>query len=962
MKKIFSLLLLLAMLTAYIPASAATTQERLTQAEEYVTQLAELIQKCEAKGLDVGYEKADYEIIKDFIEYGRQDIEWGHTQRAGYVADCLDTLYEADKQKLESYLTGVDKPLETVKNNAADYAGGDGGNFVDKNGKPVIFNGYGVFEMLKNDIDRLQDFGADVAQIEIGPKAVLSEIGAINGWSVSLYGGADASAQVIARDGGGSCLKIVNETSSSDGYLALRQNVSVSPNTTYVLSMEIKTVEAGTAFFSPQGWGDYRCRLKAGTSDWAKYSVEYTTSSDEYSAEALFVSNSPAQAIYIDNVEMYEKDTDENIIQNGGFESSEGLTSEHFQANSAPIRDSVTRVLDTAYENGVMVNVLISPHYFPAWILQKYPEAATPDCGLGYDIYNPIAQEAIELYIKALMQEIGAHPALHSICISNEPTCDTRNTQGLDEKYSEYLGGIYGSIAELNKVYSASYSSFDEVKMPTSDTMDAKYYDWVQFNNAYAAGWNKFLADTVKKYAPDVAVHAKIMTIFGKADSLNYGINPEDFAEFTDYSGNDAWGFYGATASGLISKLMWYDLLNSIKPDAPIINSEDHIIEDGNENYSANQAIHVGADIWQGAVHGRDASIIWIWNRTSDKSAATYGNILYRPDVLSQVSRKSLDINRLADKIAALQSSESGVSILYSPTTRAYNTAAVGVMKLAYEAGLYAGAKPQFITERQLENGVMLKGALVIPMVTNISDGAWQAIKGFKQSGGTIIALGENCLERDEHNILRAESLTFDSVVSVAFSGNSVTSPLVDEITDIIADKTGVEMLNDINGNTQRDVEKISAECGGKTIWNLCNYSWNTAPKVALPAVAENLITGEVYTDYIELSPFTPVLLEFCEPEFSIDAKVSGSNNSRRIGIDIYNTGKTAGLIEISVFLKNSETDVIWERMDISKYVSENSVASCGYEFILPQGSHSALINARYGNGEKTEQITVDLY
>lgn len=952
MKRIALIILVMALGTVNIPVYAQTTEERIAAVEAAIPEIELLLEECTQIGLDAGYEVADLAVIKDFISYGREDIEWGHTERAEYVADCLEELCASVKATLESYIDLEATPLPVKKNHAADYAGDFGSDFVDKNGNPVIFNGYGAFDKVKNDVEKLPDFAADIIQFEIGPNSVLAELGTINGWGSAVYGDAVASMSV-ETDNGDSYLKIVNETASgSNGYIAVRQDVSVKPDTTYTLSFSARTLSAGRSYFSPQGWTADRCYLSTGTSEWTDYSIDYTTSAEEYSMEILFISNAAAQGIFLDNISLAEKNGGENLIQNGDFESSVGIVSEHFQANTPKITNSVTRVLDRAYESGVMVNLLISPHYFPQWILNKYPEVAATDCGLGYDINSDIAKEALELYIKAVMTEVGEHPALHSICISNEPKCDTRDTAGLEDEFAEYLIGEYeGSIATLNKVYSTSYKDFTEVPMPESDTMDAAYYDWVQFNNAYTAGWHKFLADTVKKYAPDMPVHSKMMTIFGKSDSLNYGIDPEDFAEFTDYSGNDAWGFLGSDASGLISKLMWYDLLGSIKPDAPVINSEDHIIEDRNENYESRQAQHVSADIWQGAVHGRDASIIWIWGRTSDKTANTYGNILYRPDVLSKVSRRSLDINRMADRIAALQKADSSVSILYSPTTRAYQSDAVSVLKLAYTSGLYAGVKPKFITERQLENGAMPDGVLVIPAVTHISDGAWQQIAEFKLGGGTIIMMGENCLGYDEHNTARTQSISPAAAVSKSISKS--------ELSELLSDKTATQQLSDLSGNTVTDVEIITTEYEGKALWNLCNYSWDSSKTVSIAGAAVDLLTGIKYSDFVTLNPFEPMLLEFCEPEFSVCAEAAGNAVTRRLQVEITNSGGADGYLNISITVRTADGAESLERADVRKYVRAETEEVLKYEFTAPSNGFTATVTARTDDGVRLGDISL---
>lgn len=956
--------LLCILLTAVLllPVQAwAETADRFDQLEQALPQLEALLAQCETAGLDVGYERADWAVIRDFIDYGRQDLDWGDDVRAEYVADCLDALYADTAGRLNAYLDGTKQPLPVKRNLPEDFGGAWNGDFVDDAQQPVFQNGFGVFDQLKNDLYKLQEFGGDIAQIEIGPNSVLAEKGSVNGWGTVLYGGAQAAAEVVAggRDGTGHAMKISN--ASSNGYLAMNQNVTVRPNTTYVLTVHVKTEAAGTFWFSPQGWTADRATVARGTNGWTEYTVEYTTGDGEYNMEILFVSSSVSTAVYLDDMTLCRSGSDTNILQNGDFEDSAGAESAHFQANTARIRNSVTRALDDAYESGVMVNVLISPHYFPGWILEQYPEAAAIDSGMGYDMNHPVIQEALDLYIKTLMGEIKAHPALHSVCITNEPTCDTRTTQGLDTEYSAYLQELYQSdIAALNAVYGSAYTDFSQVRMPASDTMDAAYYDWVQFNNQYTADWHRFLAETVKKYAPEVAVHAKIMTIFGKSDSLNYGIDPEDFAEFTDYNGNDAWGFYGQNAGGLLSKLMWYDLLDSIKPSAPIINSEDHIIEDRNTNYSPNQAIHVGADIWQGAVHGRDASIVWIWGRTQDQNANTYGNILYRPDVLSAFAKGSFDLNRLSGAVAALQEGAQKATILYAPTSRAYSAKTVRAMKLAYEAALYAGANPGFITERQLAAGVMPQGVLIIPNATQVQQDAYDAIAAYKNQGGTVLALGTDCLSRDAHNRARASSVEFDETIPVTETGTAITAPTAGTVQEYIAELAETELLAGPDGASVTGVEQIRVEYDGAELLNLCSYTWDGAKQVAIDGTAQDLLTGTYYTNVVELQPFEPVLLEFKPPKMTVQADVAEAGDKKQIRMQLENQGGAADILELTVQIANRETGQYGDTVRIKKYVVPEGTTSVVYEFLPPQGTYTAYVNGVYSRGQ-IEEIQLDI-
>ncbi len=922
MKRIIASVLALALM----PGTAAFAQgeeARFSEIEAKIPALRQLLSRCDELGLDVSYERADFAVIRDFIDYGREDISMGDADRAEYVADCLEKLCDTTQGKLESYIDGSKTPVAVPKK---AYGGAADGNFVGEDGAAIFLNGYGAFDKVKNDVGKLGEFGADIIQFEIGPSSVLVPPGSINGWSVKTYGDADADARLD-----GSSLKIVNNSASGDGrYIAVRQSVAVRPETAYTLSFDARATNCGRAFVSANGWSADRIYIKSGTSQTSTYTGSYMTGADEYSVEILIVSSSAAEGIWLDNFRLCEQDTEENIIQNGDFESSDCIESEHFAASTAQIRNRVVRTLDSAYKNGIAVNLLISPHYFPQWILDAYPDAAAPDCGLGYDINNEIIREALRLYIGALMGEIAEHPALHSICITNEPKCDTRKCEGLGGEFSQYLQGVYGSIDRLNAVYRSAYATFAEVPMPQTDSYDAAYYDWICFNNERMKSLHGFLADTVHEFAPKVAVHAKIMTVFGRNDYRNLGIDPEDIAEVCDYSGNDAWGFLGADASGLISKLMWYDLLSSIKPSAPVINSEDHIIEDRNENYSPKQALHAGADIWQGAIHGRDASVIWVWGRTADKTANTYGNILYRPDVLSEVSRRSLDLDRLAEYAAAAQAAVPEISILYSPTAAAYNSDARAVTAKAYEAALYSGVKAEFITERQLAAGKLPCGVLVAPQTSNICDAAFEAAAEYKRSGGKIVAIGE-CFGYDEHNQPRAARFTPYAAVGSAVG--------TEELSQLLCDAAGGSRIG-------YGVEKFEFEYGGDRFINVCNYSWDNTAVLPLDTPATDLISGKRYSGAVTAEPFCPMLLRYDAPKFSLDAYGRYENGTYSVFAQITNTGTVGGYADVSFVL---DAGGVWHKADAHKLVPAGESAELEFSVTAQGGSNSAEVRLYTG-------------
>jgi hypothetical protein len=440
--------------------------------------------------------------------------------------------------------------------------------------------------------------------------------------------------------------------------------------------------------------------------------------------------------------------------------------------------------------------------------------------------------------------------------------------------WQKYLADTHGNIEALNQIYSTRYSGFDTVPMAKRIEASPQFYDWMIFNETVFGDWHQWLAEIVHLTAPDIPVHAKMMDAplspSGYKPSLTWGIDAERFAQFTQLNGNDSYNLLFNSGGGIVSKMRWYDFLLSLKK-RPIYNSEDHVIEDRSGNYIPQQAMHVRADIWQGAVHGRTASTIWVWERTHDKNSDFAGSILHRPDVVSAVGKTNLDLNRLAYEVTALQNEPARIAILYSNPAKIYDGTYMENVSKVYENIIFNGLKPGFITEKQLAQGELGSyRIIVVPAAIHVMHGTLSAIKEFIDRGGKTLVIGDNSLSRDfyDRDISNADR-SFIMKNSVVLRENS--SEIINVIREILRE-TGLQkvMLMDNAANSPvYGVEWLSVEYNGKLLTNVCNYEWGDSKSVSIfingrqAGSAFDLITGVVLNGgNIKLAPFTPVLLD----------------------------------------------------------------------------------------------------
>jgi hypothetical protein len=439
-------------------------------------------------------------------------------------------------------------------------------------------------------------------------------------------------------------------------------------------------------------------------------------------------------------------------------------------------------VCDRAARAGVSVNLLLSPHYFPAWALQKWPHLA--DCSggfLGYCVHAPESRSVLERFLRHVIPQIRDHPALHSLCLSNEPiNVDLSQCAEARSLWQAWLRQRHGDLAALNRKWGTHFQAFDEIRVPEPQfDPTPQVYDFVCFNQETFAGWHRWMADVIHEMAPAVPVHAKIM--MGAHFSRNlagiWSVDPELFGALSQINGNDAvrWpAGSGEWASDWQLEMMGYDFQRSVV-DRPVFNSENHLIPDRYTDVVRPE--YIQNVLWQGAVHGQSATTLWVWERTFDPRSDFAGSIMHRPDCAAAVGTTCHDLNRLALEVTALQRLEPKVVLLWSLASTVYGGPHEGVLWQAYAALDFTGVPLGFVTERQLaevaegrwriENGEWIgregqeappglrsPQVIVVPAVTHTPETTLIALRRMEAAGVKVIRLGE-CFGRTEYQVPR---------------------------------------------------------------------------------------------------------------------------------------------------------------------------------------------------------------
>lgn len=548
---------------------------------------------------------------------------------------------------------------------------------------------------------------------------------------------------------------------------------------------------------------------------------------------------------------------------------------EEGKVEDAPIRGLLS-LLDRARDAGVVVNLLISPHYFPEWMMRKYPDLRKKrEYFLPYCLHASESQELLKRYISILIPPLKDHPALHSICVSNEPRNVEEPCKPGARDWRAWLEARHGSIATLNSRWGTSHASFEEIELP--DPFDAstvkpagRWADFIRWNQEFFAGWHKMLVDAVRAAAPDLPVHSKIQS-YTLVCSLNAKVGNDAYllGRLFDINGNDGGIVYtfgqGPYSQIWTTNLSSYDLQRSVK-DAPIYNSENHLINDRDTRYIPEE--HIRAALWQQAVHGQSATTIWVWERTFDPKSDFAGSIMHRPACARAVGIVNHDLNRAAEEVTALQQAPARVLILHNTSAMTqgdgdYDTC----VKRLYAALSFCGIKAGFVTEWQLEDGLVPDAPVVcIPGAKYISDAAFRALRKYK---GHMLVIGSDMLQCDQYGKERPERLAADSV---PYDDDKTTAFV---LTRLVRPKlwgwnvrSRVELV-DPQGKPVWGVAWREADTAGGTLVNLCNYD-HTPISLKLfrkgrAVRAVDVLTGEPVTGMMELQPLEVRLLRVAD-------------------------------------------------------------------------------------------------
>lgn len=537
-----------------------------------------------------------------------------------------------------------------------------------------------------------------------------------------------------------------------------------------------------------------------------------------------------------------------------------------------PVKKDIVAALDKAAANNVAVNLLIATHYFPEWAYDIEPEhrnCGLPSAFIKYCIEAPSTREIMERWLDALMPLVAKHPALHSICLSNEPQYKGRCKYDR-AKFQQWLEARHRTIGRVNRFYGTHFRRFEDVELPKDPSNYALFFDWCRFNQERFLAFHEMLTAKIHLYNPDLPVHVKVMSHgFEEPGRFEVGIDYERFSQLGQISGNDCGYFYNAHhkadyMSEWTNMAMSYALQQAAAPDNPVFNSENHFIPDGDTRYMSEDYIYTV--YWHEALHGQGATTAWVWERGQSGDLAE--NILTRANAVHGLGRAALDLNRLAPEVLAINRAKADMAIFYAYSSLLPSTDYVTEAKAAYEGAYFTDAPCAFVTERGVEAGVLGKYKLVLlPHAANAPDSVVEAFQRYIENGGTVMAIGE-CFTHDEYRRLRKTALHTAGTGRLVSYPSPLSPHAYRDILDGLLSETQCERPVRIEGAHGEPVWGVNVRAvteGDRTLVSLLNLSWETVCVTFKNAKGlrpmTDLVSGQEVQLPVTLTPLRPMLL-----------------------------------------------------------------------------------------------------
>jgi len=449
------------------------------------------------------------------------------------------------------------------------------------------------------------------------------------------------------------------------------------------------------------------------------------------------------------------------------------------------------KAADEAHRHGMTVLWLMSFHYTPDWLWQRYPDVrmkkhdGTDGEGgwMRMCLNHPGFRADAEKWLRFFVGYLGDHPATVGYVMWNEPhlTAPVDYNPHTVRAFHGWLEKRYGTVAALNEQLGLAVEAFDQVSPPPppdeqaywSQMYDqmvaagrpvttapapvgnpALWMDWMRFRQENFADFWVWERSVIKDAAPDAIVTSKIVPFdLYSSHAYGAGTNTEIWVNrFLDVLGMD---LYSHQDEDFLAR--WKcDYFLSLSAGKPVWHTEYGF------SFCAERGLTTPEQWRSTFYHQLARGVGGFWNYMwgePDPYTLHYRN--YKPaPVTHQIGRLSKQMETLAPLLAGLQPERPQVAVLHSATTSLAipNDYTATADQTTIIDLLYRSQTPfNFVTEQMVREG-KLRDYRVLAAVGAVAldDETIEAIRQFTVDNGGHVIANARFAELDEYGRPRA--------------------------------------------------------------------------------------------------------------------------------------------------------------------------------------------------------------
>lgn len=346
---------------------------------------------------------------------------------------------------------------------------------------------------------------------------------------------------------------------------------------------------------------------------------------------------------------------------------------------------------------------------------------------IPYCIEDPKSDRIMEARYRELLKVLSDVDNAVLYLILNEPAYEGR-TPEFQAMARDWLAGHYGDIATLNEAWGSEYADFDAIPAVKLAPEPRARYDWAVFNRNHLTGHARRLHEFVQSFDPRRRpTHVKLTSqLLRDPAAWSCGADWEQVSRITDMVGYD---------SPHSDEPMMLDLMRSMDPGKPVVNSETHL------EWFTHSAPWIQQ--WRMAARGCAIMLHWQW-LAPERLRDSGGYPTRNPYSLWRAGRAALDIQRLADPLEDVAEAPPGIAILHTLAAMTFEPETLfRRVRETHDALQYCGAPVRFVTHEQLERGELANGIrLVIAAgIRHTTRASRDALEAYTRRGGLLVAI-----------------------------------------------------------------------------------------------------------------------------------------------------------------------------------------------------------------------------